>query len=244
MKRFMMPITVALTVLILTGGFFLPSIVLRLGDRQTIGRLTVTDGSGVSYETKSELKIIDRLRMMMGARSIDVEKGTYMDANTAYQSALSELGTFIDQGIIEFDVQTCRLSAYDVSFFIDSADPSKSMIAWGLYIQDETHDINVAVDDETGILLALNYSINKLAYKWGAEKPPTISETVSGAGTEEVTVVDLIGQTLADYYELTLVGSEPQKSDYLVRFTYELTDGQESVYLHVSITGMGFLVHV
>ncbi len=203
--------TVALTVLILTGGFLLPTFILRLGDRQTIGRLTVTDGSGVSYETKSELKTIDRLRMMTDARSIEVDKGTYMDANTAYQSALSELGKFADQGILEFDVQTCRLSEYDVSFFIDSTDPSKSMIAWSLYIRDDTHDINVAIDDETGILLGLSYNINELIYKKGVEKPPTISETVSGTETEGVTVVDLIGQTLADYYGQTHVARTPKK---------------------------------
>jgi hypothetical protein len=117
-KRFILPITVVLTVIILTGGFFLPTLVSQFNDRQTIGELTVTDGSGVSYETKSELKIIDRLKMMTEARRVDLDNGKNMDADAAYQSALEELGKLEDSGIIALDLESCQLSELRVAFLI------------------------------------------------------------------------------------------------------------------------------
>jgi hypothetical protein len=54
--------------------------------------------------------------------------------------------------------------------------------------------------------------------------------------------MELIGQALADYYGLTFVSSEPQKTDYYARYTFELSDGQESVLLSVTFTYTGFSV--
>lgn len=248
MKRLMIPAAVLLTALILTGGFFLPTIVLQYKDRQTIGELTVTDGGGVSYETKSELKTIDRLKMASKAETISLDNGKNMNADTAFQSALAELGKLADKGILEISRADCRLGLYDVLFYIDSADPTKNMIVWFLRIEDESHIIDAAVDDETGMLLSLSCSLNKQAYKNGMSalpKPSAGKNVIKPSPGEEddgSTIAKLIGQTLADYYGLTFVGTELQEIDYYTRFTFELTDGQESVVLSVTFTYAGFYV--
>jgi hypothetical protein len=249
MKRLSLPIAAVLTALILTGGFFLPTVVLQYKDRQTVGRLTVTDGSGVSYETKSELKVIDRLNMFTYAKPIGVDNGNNMNADKAFQSAMTELDTFADKGIIELNRADCRLSSYDVYFLIDSTDPTRNMIVWYLLIKNETHDIYVTVDDETGVLLAMDYNLNEVGYKMAmtASPKPAITEAYGielevGEKADDATVTELIGQTLADYYGLSLVGSEPLKSDYYTRLAFELSDGRESVTLYVTLTGTGFMV--
>lgn len=248
MKRFVIPAAVLLTALILTGGFFLPTIILQYKDRQMIGELTVTDGSGVSYETKSELKTIERMKMVSKAEMVSLDNGKNMNADTAYQTALTELDKLTDKGILELDRAACRLSKYDVYFFIDSADPTKNMIVWFLLIEDENHMINTAVDDETGMLLALNYNLSKQAYQNGISVLPLPAikeyaiEPSPGQAAGGSTVAELIGQTLADYYGLTFVGSEQQESEYYTRFAFELSDGQESIVLPVTFTYTGFYI--
>ncbi len=247
MKRFVIPAAVLLTVLILTGGFFLPTLVLKYKDRQTIGELKITDGSSVSYETKSELKTIDRLNIITNGGMLEVDNGKNMNADKAFQSALTELAIFEDKGVLEVDRATSRLMRYDVMFLIDSADPSKNMIVWYIFIQDEIRDIHVAVDDETGILLTLDYNLNKQALKDGimltprpeiTEKSADDAASASDAGGS--TVMELIGRTLADYYGLTLVSTNLRSSEYFARFAFELGDGEESVVLSVTVTDTGF----
>jgi hypothetical protein len=245
MKRFTIPAAVLLTALILAGGFFLPTFALQYKDRQTIGELKITDGSGVSYETKSELKTIDRLKLFTNAGMVGLDNGKNMDADKAFQSALTELGKLADMGVVELDRESCRLGKYGVVFLIDSADPSKNMIAWNLFIEDESRFIGVVIDDETGMLLALDYNMNDLAYKKGTTiiTPSVFAlESTAGPSSEGATVMELIGQALADYYGLTFVSSEPQKTDYYARYTFELSDGQESVLLSVTFTYTGFSV--
>lgn len=252
MKRFIIPITVVLTVIILTSGFFLPTLVSQFKDRQTFGELTITDGSGVSYETKSELKIIDRLKMMTEARRVDLDNGKNMDADTAYQSALEELGKFTGSGIIALDLESCRLSELRVAFFIDSSDPSKSMIVWDLYIQNGTYSITVAIDDETGLLLAMLFDVDKSVYKKGeaAIALPFVIEydaasepSAEDSAAAEQSYAEQIGKALADYYGLTYVGSKPQKSDYYTRIMFELSDGLDSVMLPVNLNDVWFTIN-
>ena len=260
MKRLVIPAAVLLTALILTGGFFLPTFVSQIKDRQTIGELTVTDGSGVSYETKSELKTIDRLKMITSAGMIGVDNGKNMDADKAFQTALTELEKLAGKGLLEINREACSMVKYDVVFFIDSADPSKNMITWQLFIQDETYDVGVAVDDETGMLLALDYHLNERAYKngIGITTRPAVTQRPASEPVAEYSAVgiadmdligqpfadmDLIGQTLADYYGLTLISTEPQESSYYTRYAFELSDGQDSVVLFVTLTYTGFFVN-
>lgn len=238
MKRLIIPVVVVLAALVLAGGFFLPSFISQLGDRQTIGKLTITDGSGVSYETKSELKIIDRLKMMTNAGRVKLDNGKNMDSGTAYESALLELGKLNSKGIFDFDPASCRLSKSGVAFFIDSADPSKNMIVWDLFIQTGIHTISVAVDDETGKLLSMQYSIDQIAQKKDAapfSRPPSPADALN---------IELIGQTVADYYGLTQVRSEPLKNDKYLSVICELSDGQDTVKLVASITGIGFSINI
>lgn len=95
----------------------------------------------------------------------------------------------------------CRLGRYDVLFYIDSADPTKNMIVWFLLIEDENHIIDAAVDDEKGMLLALNCNLNKQAYKNGMSALPkpaaekNVIKPSPGEAADGSTIAELIGQT-------------------------------------------------
>lgn len=237
MKRFIIPIAVALTAVILTSGFFLPTLVSQFRDRQTVGQLMVTDGGTVNYETKSELKLIDRLKMITNARQIEVDKGNNMDSGTAYESAITELGKLNNFELFEINTQACQMSSYGVFFYIDSTDPTKSLIVWDLVIQDGDHDIVVDIDDETGKILAIQYYFNDIAYKKG------MAEVKPSAEPARVVDTDQIGRALADYYGLTYISAEPQKGDIYARLMIELNDGQDSISIPVSLFGSGFIIN-
>lgn len=237
MKRLIIPVVVLLTALILTGGFFLPSIVSRLKDEKTVGMLTITDGSGISFETKAELQIVDRLKMMTNAGRIALDNGKNLNAETAFQTALTELGKFNSRSLVEIDLTSCRMLKSAVDFYIDSADPSKNMIVWSLSIEDETHNMWVTVDDETGVLLSFQYSTQQLVLKKEAAVIPR-------AMPASPFNLELIGESIADYYGLTLVRSEPLKKDRYDYLVFELSDGQNSVSLTVVILDSGFMVNI
>ncbi len=146
----------AAAALILAGGFFLPSFITGLKDRQTIEEYTVADSSSISFETKSELGILDRLRMITSVGSIPLENGDKLKSDTAYQCALTELARLNAGGWMAFDFESCRMYGYYISFYVDSIDPAKNMIVWHLNLGDEAgRAIYAAVDDETAILLSL-----------------------------------------------------------------------------------------
>ena len=236
MKRLIIPVVVLLTALILTGGFFLPSVVSRLKDKKTVGMLTITDGSGVSFETKSELQIIDRLKMMTNAGRIPLDNGKNLNADTAYQTALTELGKFNSRALLDIDLTSSQMLKSAVDFYIDSADPSKNMIVWNLNIDDGVHSLWVTVDDETGVLLSLQYSASPLTYK---KEAAVLNRSMPAIPFDP----ELIGKSLADYYGLTLVFTEPLKKDKYDRLTFELSDGKNTVSLAVMIFDSGFMVN-
>lgn len=237
MKRLLIPAAIVLTALTLAGCFFLPSFMSRLKDKQTVGMLSITDSRGVSFETKFQLQMIDRLKMTANVDHIRLDNGKNMDVDAAFQAALSELGKFNSEDIMALDLAACRLSKHSVNFLIDSADPSKNLIIWSLYIQDDTHTVIAAIDDETGKILSLQYDVSLIAYK--KEMLPS-----AAPGMAKPFDTEIIGQTLADYYELTLVRAELLKSDRYLNVMCELSDGQNTVALYVIITGTGFSVTV
>jgi hypothetical protein len=144
----------AAVVLLLAGAFFLPSLTAEFKDSRMIGDYTVTDGAGISFEATSDLGIMERLELITKAESIQLENGKELDDETAYAQALTELAQLNTGGIMELDLDSCVLLDAGVSFYIDSADSAKSLIAWSVSLEDAMGRIaNVSLDDETGRLL-------------------------------------------------------------------------------------------
>ena len=204
MKRLMIPAVILITAFILAVGFFLPQYVLGFRDKQTIGKLDITDGR-ISFEAKSELGIIDRLKMITNAASIPLDNGKNMDPDTAYQRALTEIGKFNSKSILEFDLSSCKMVRNSVSFYIDSADPTKNIIVWYISIEDDSHFITVAVDDATGILLSVDYSSDTSAIQYK-------SDMIARPSAAPLTDLSVLADSIADYYGLTVSELTPEKN--------------------------------
>lgn len=232
----MIPSAVLITAIILLIGFFLPHYVLGFRDRQTVGRLDVIEGS-ISYEAQSDLGIIDRLKMITSAASIPLDNGKKLDADTAYQRALTEIDKFNSKAIIDFNFSACKLIRDSVSFYIDAADPTKNMIVWNLTIQDEGHTISVTVDDETGILLNLNYSRDIPVVK-------TRSDMISLPSGTPLADPAVMADSIADYYDLIATQPELEKNVKYIGLIFELSDGKESMTMTAGLTINGFWINI
>lgn len=239
MRRIIIPVVIFLTVLIMVGGFFLPSFAATFKDQQTIGTLSLSDGCSLSVETKSEINVLDRLKMISTASSIALDKGKNMDSEIAYQCALTELEKFFGSDLIEFDFVNCRLTRSGAVFYIDSTNPSKNLIAWDITITDGLHTIRVFVDDETGIVLSINYSMDLQAYKNARIKNDFSYPSVS-------IDPEILEDCIVDYYGLTIGLSEVAKTEETGKYVcvrFELSDGQGSITVGINFTGTGFWVN-
>lgn len=236
MKRIIVPAVLALTALILTGSFFLPSFISRLRDRQTIGELAISGVSSISYETEAELGILERLQLINSAGTIPLNKGKNIESESAYQYALSELAQFNNNNIMAFDFDACRLVRYSVAFYVDASEPSKNLVAWSIDIQDKLHNITVVVDDETGKLLSIYYYLAD----WYMEKKIATSQLY-----DEVTIdVNLMTSSIANYYGLSAVQLAPVNTDKNLYLQYELSNGQNSILMGVINSGGEFWINI
>ncbi len=232
----------AAAALILAGGFFMPSFITGLKDRQTIEEYTVADSSSISFETKSELGILDRLRMITSVGSIPLENGDKLKSDTAYQCALTELARLNAGGWMAFDFENCQMYGYYISFYVDSIDPAKNMIVWHLNLGDEAgRAIYAAVDDETGILLSLEYYTKDASGEIYYEKVPnrgTPGEPDYERYYDKLIVdPEKLKDSVADYYGLETGSMEYIKDSVIFHYELELRDGSASTKLQVVITG-------
>ncbi len=244
MKRILIS---SITALVLAGGFFLPSFLMSFKDRQMIGQ-SIVGSSHISFETKSELGILDRLRMITTVGSIPVENGKKLDADTVKQKVLTEVERFNAGDVIELDAGTCKINDLNVSFYVDSVDPAKNMIVWRVYMEDDKgHVVNVSIDDETGTLLSMQY-ISKMAMDevpYMAMDEGTYPEgnlaAPSGENSGQYynrTLVDpeTLVNSLADYYGLSVEASEQKSGGETFLYELKLSDGSTDSAMRMMVT--------
>lgn len=238
MRRIIFPVVLLLTAMILTGGFFLPSYVSAFKDLETIGKRAVTDGVQVNFETKSELSIIDRLKMITTASSISLDNGQNMDIDSAYQNALTELGKFNSKSVMNMDVASCRLAKAAVSFYIDATDPSKNIIVWNIVVEEPGYTIVAYLDDETGKLLALSYNLAE----------PDIYDQqrlmASAYVNSPIVNADLLAASIVDYYGLDVAEPEIENNPNALTFVLILSDGQNSMKIQTEVANNAFWMNI
>lgn len=217
MKRLVFVIITALTALILAGSFFLPMYITGLKDKTTLGHVDVRNTQSVSFETKPELGIIDRLRMKNSSGSLMLYNGKNMDAQEACQDVLTELGKFNSNALFDIDLQSCAMTYSSVEFLIDSSDPAKNVIVWNISLEDQSGNmVTASVDDETGILLSVNYRSKKLLYY---EKKVLLPAKVRD--------LDTMLKSIGSYYGVQ--ASLDNTASYEKGLVVQLSDGEKSV---------------
>jgi hypothetical protein len=244
MKRIWTTLVVIITLLLLTGGFFLPSLVAGVEDKQIIGKLNVTGTQSISFENKPELGNIDRLKMRPNSSSIALDKGKNMDSEEAFECAVREIEKFNQFSVMDIDLTKCVMTDSDVEFLIDATDPSKSVIVWNLLMRDEAgHSVFLSVDDETGLITYLYYFVNLDKKKYELSGKPA-SEAVPEP--EKTVDAGKLNDSIAAYYGLQIetVSSKSDRYNDISVMILKLSDGEDNVEMAVETGGYGFYLYV
>jgi hypothetical protein len=233
MKRLKLPMTVIVTALILVGGFFLPSYISGMKDRQTMDRLSVIDSQAVSVEAKSTLSIAERLQLRVSAASVYLDNGKNMDSQTAYSQAVTELDKFSSLMGLDYKSDTFQLDNSHVEFLVDSADPSKNLVVWNIAVSnDDGCGFIASVDDETGKLLSIYYFTDKVS-KY---------DLAPSASLTEVPSIDALATGIASYYGMKVVGdADYDKNEG--KYVIHLSDGINDLDMSVALTQQVYLVN-
>jgi hypothetical protein len=115
------------------------------------------------------------------------------------------------------------------------------MIVWYLNLGDDAgHTIFATVDDETGLLLSLEYYTKAAAEDIYYEEVPTTghlaSPTMSGIITSSSSTLRSLKTAWPDYYGLEAGSMEYIKDSTIFHYELELSDGSASTKLHVVIS--------
>ncbi len=195
MKRGRRVAIIILLVLVLILGFILPTLVVRVQDMrmdQTQERMAATS---VQLDMASSLTVLQKMRLVAEADApVALDTAQNMDEEQALTVLMDGLQT-----IMEFDTGDILPSVNgfsEVSHTIRlQMSDDQSLIYWEFWLADgDGNQIGVMVDDDTGIILSLHYTISIPDPQEEGPDPPTPPLFVSGEIPEgSVSVFDANG---------------------------------------------------
>ncbi len=160
MKRWRRAGIYVLLVLVLIVGFSLPTIAGRIQDSQTDQTEEDVIATTVQLDMGSTLTVLQKLRISAErASSVELDSAQTMNDEDAWNKLLSGLDTlFAAEDEIPFNVNDFSEVNHTINLKISGED---SLIYWEYWIADtDANQISVILDDDTGIILSLNYTLN------------------------------------------------------------------------------------
>ncbi|MCL2045649.1 MAG: hypothetical protein FWG88_04620 [Oscillospiraceae bacterium] len=144
----------------LVGSFYLPNAVANVMDARTLDNLMIIEAENISFETELNMSIPDRIALLSNpfTEMLSIATGQTMNMELARESAIRELQRFFGGKLIEFDVDDCTAEDGNAVFVIETDNPTVNLIIWEFRVFDGNgNEVNVSIDDETGIILKLIY---------------------------------------------------------------------------------------
>ncbi len=160
MKRWRRAGIYVLLVLVLIVGFSLPTIAGRIQDSQTDQTEEDVIATTVQLDMGSTLTVLQKLRISAErASSVELDSAQTMNDEDAWNKLLSGLDIlFAAEDEIPFNVNDFSEVNHTINLKISGED---SLIYWEYWLADtDANQISVILDDDTGIILSLNYTLN------------------------------------------------------------------------------------
>ena len=229
---------IAIVLFVIIGCFFLPSTVAGIMDRQSLGKLIITDSSSISYEATPDLPLTSQLRLMANtnAESAQLKTGKNMDSEAAFRKVMTELRWFDKGGELGFDYASCSATEIQAGFVIHTEDPSINMIIWLFQLVDaEGNTLAVVIDDETGLIM-------HMFYRRGVTKAePRLAEGYGDAELEKFAY--RLAELMNDYYGYDVSIKEYAFIGSLGYYNAELRSGETVIPLYGIVQESGFSIN-
>lgn len=168
MKKYKkMLITLLLTLAVVGIGIGLPAAVSGYKDKTLDNSGETLDSLGISLETPRELESVSLVRKYAiicsgESYSAIVDSAQNMTADGVQKQVVEYLDDFKSLGLPTPDSQNAVFDADNGTIpvlFTSIYDSSEYFYAWQAVVSDETGRLVIWIDDETGAILALFYSV-------------------------------------------------------------------------------------
>lgn len=168
MKKYKkMLITLLLTLAVVGIGIGLPAAVSGYKDKKLDNSGETLDSLGISLETPRELESVSLVRKYAiicsgESYSAIVDSAQNMTADGVQKQVVEYLDDFKSLGLPTPDSQNAVFDADNGTIpvlFTSIYDSSEYFYAWQAVVSDETGRLVIWIDDETGAILALFYSV-------------------------------------------------------------------------------------
>ncbi|MGM9521561.1 MAG: hypothetical protein ACI3VB_03700 [Oscillospiraceae bacterium] len=152
MKNKRVIIAVIITALTAAACFFLPALTLHAQDLRLSGSIETASIDEADLSLFSNLSTVQKMLLISSkASSVTLEKGRFMDGSQAAEAAKSALSSI---GIIS-DGLTASQPECRASLLIGEDD--SSIVLWTVRFSEQTFDITLTLDDETGMILGFRF---------------------------------------------------------------------------------------
>lgn len=162
MHRLKTALVLLVSLMLVCTGAFLPGMVAQIQDRGTVGQVQYGDAQSVELEIQENIPAIGKLALMYRMDgSIEVpDHNASMTCEEAEQAAFDVLQGYIDAGLIP----PFESASVEVRCLLGTAadDPSLSALIWSITLyggpDEPFFEVDLAIDDENGYLLGIDYA--------------------------------------------------------------------------------------
>ncbi len=160
MKWWARTLIIVLLVVVIGAGFLLPSFVSRFQDTQNDQTQVVVNTTTVQLSLGSAFTPLQKLRIVADTASSSVELDfANMDEQEAFEQLTGGLEDLfpLEVGEITFPAEGFSEVSHQI---ILKASGEDSLIYWEFWLADTNgNQINAVVDDDTGLILSLRYTL-------------------------------------------------------------------------------------
>ncbi len=158
---------IVLLVAVIIVGFLLPSIVFRLQDAQNDQTQEVVSATSVQLNLSSPLTLLQKLRIIdettTTTSSVALDSAQNMDADQALEKLYEGLEILFPLGVDEIPFTGEGFSEVNHRIIL-KASGEDSLIYWEFWLSDvDGNQIIATVDDDTGVILSLQYTLIQVA---------------------------------------------------------------------------------
>lgn len=138
-------------------GFVLPSELMKWQDEKRLEHSESREAEEVVLEAGTDLTMIEKLQLMQKSTvtALEMEQGKHYSHETILEKAEKELQKLEALGLIDLESQEKYWVIFQIQFFVDTEDGTKSMILWTLSVTTDNFYLVISMDDETGKILSL-----------------------------------------------------------------------------------------
>ncbi len=197
MKRWGRVWIVILLAVVLAIGFTLPTGIARFQDTRTDQTHETVAATPIQLDMESALTVLQKLRILTDSSApVEIDYAQNMDAEQALDrltEGLRELFAFDENGIFH-PVSGFSEVSHTINLKMTDTD---SLIYWEFWLVDgDGNQISAAMDDDTGLILSLRYTLNMSSHE----------ESFAMPGTPLYLIGELPEDTISVFYKNGIFG--------------------------------------